>query len=43
MIILFINFEQGFYYYMPETYNVSRVYNIAIVMYLKFIAHDTSH
>ena len=38
-IIKFIIFMQGSYNYMPETYNVSKVYSVAAFLYLQFVLH----
>ena len=40
IIILFITVMQGIYNYIPETNHVSRVYNIAAVLYLLFVLHE---
>jgi len=35
IIIFVITFMQGFYYCVPETNHVSRVHNVAAVLYLQ--------
>ena len=39
IIILVITFMQGIYNYIPETTPVSRVCNVAALLYLKFVLH----
>jgi hypothetical protein len=39
IIILITTFMQGMYSYIPETNNVSRTYNFAAVLYLRFVLH----
>ena len=41
IIIIFfvITFMYGIYDYLPETNHVSRVYNVAVPMYLQFVLH----
>ena len=39
IIILVITFLQGIYNYVPETNHVSRVHNVAAVLYLQFVLH----
>jgi hypothetical protein len=36
IVILVITFIQGTYNYVPETRHVSRVYSVAVVLYLQF-------
>jgi hypothetical protein len=39
IIILVITFLQGIYNYIPETNHVSKVYSVAVVLYLQFVLH----
>jgi hypothetical protein len=39
VIILVITFMQGIYNYIPETNHVSRVCNVAAILYLQFMLH----
>jgi hypothetical protein len=39
MIILVITCMQGMYSYVPETNRVSRVYNVATLLYLQSLLH----
>jgi len=39
IIILVIALKQGIYNYIPVTNNVSRVYNVAAVLYLQYVLH----
>jgi len=39
IIIFVITFMHGIYYYVLETIHVSRVYNIAAILYLLFVLH----
>jgi len=39
IIILVITFTHGIYNYIPETRNVSRVCDVAAVLYLQFLLH----
>ena len=39
LLSLFITFMQDIYYYIPETNLVSRVYSVAVVLYLQFVLH----
>jgi hypothetical protein len=37
LLLLFITFVQGIKNYIPETYYVSRVYSVAVVLWLQFV------
>jgi len=39
IVINVIIFMQDIYNYIPETNHVSRVYNVAAVLYLQFVLH----
>jgi hypothetical protein len=39
IITLVITFMQGIYSYIPETNHVSRVYNVAAILYLQFLLY----
>jgi hypothetical protein len=40
-LLLFITLMQSIYNYIPETSNVSRVYNVAAVLWLPYMMHVT--
>jgi hypothetical protein len=39
LLLLFIIFMQGIYNYIPETNNVSRVYNVTAILWIQFMVH----
>jgi hypothetical protein len=39
LLLLLITFIQDTYNYIPQTNHVSRVYNIAVVVWLEFMTH----
>jgi len=39
IIIFVINFMHGIYNYTPETNHISRVYSVAVILYLQFVLY----
>jgi hypothetical protein len=39
LLFVTITFMQGIYNYIPDTNNISRVFNVAIILYLQFVLH----
>ena len=39
IVVVVMTFMQRIYNYIPETNNVSRIYNVAAVLYLQFVLY----